>query len=470
MMPNWEFASYDAEWTDLLEPIAKENLPLRRSVSSLPSVPVNFDHFDFNRLGGIDLTCKAFLVIPGTPVVGISTALHLKTVDKSRPAATSHMADVGFTNPWFFFTAYLNGDFSEMTHTRLQITTFSDIMSLRAITGVLRIVEHHLANGISTGFLERRFACQEFTLETVEEIAQYLESLEYVIEYSFDKDLPGFNAYRKRIHGDNEILTSAIRVNVNGTKFVYAAYFERKDQPKILQELEWFKKWEVEQPVKLSLLTNIDCNGKGTVTTREIVPGKNIPHDVNYPYLDGGVDAYIEGFFQSNANMTLLLGPYGTGKSSLLAQICRAGDSKGYRLLQIGGTHHLRNAMFPAYFMSIPDNTLVIFEDVDTLLAPREGQDGNELMSMLLNELQGIASKKIKLVITTNLSTRNKIDQALIRPGRCYKAVETRELTSHEATRVVNHYELPESCATAGTLAEIFEGRMKKVRVGFSPE
>jgi ATP-dependent 26S proteasome regulatory subunit len=120
--------------------------------------------------------------------------------------------------------------------------------------------------------------------------------------------------------------------------------------------------------------------------------------------------------------------------------------------------------------MSIPDNTLVIFEDVDTLLAPREGQDGNELMSMLLNELQGIASKKIKLVITTNLSTRNKIDQALIRPGRCYKAVETRELTLHEATRVVNHYELPESCAAAGTLAEIFEGRMKKVRVGFSPE
>jgi ATP-dependent 26S proteasome regulatory subunit len=68
-------------------------------------------------------------------------------------------------------------------------------------------------------------------------------------------------------------------------------------------------------------------------------------------------------------------------------------------------------------------------------LAPREDGD-NDMMSKFLNVSDGLIKiTNKKMIFTTNINQVTKIDPALLRPGRCFGAVEFRELTSAEAAR-----------------------------------
>ncbi|MGL4238076.1 AAA family ATPase [Tabrizicola sp.] len=112
----------------------------------------------------------------------------------------------------------------------------------------------------------------------------------------------------------------------------------------------------------------------------------------------------------------LLYGPPGTGKSSVLRalatelkldlaliDLCRPGLSDD----------DLRELMFCA-----PDRAIIAMEDVDAVFRGREAdQKGGISFSGLLNAIDGVAAQEGRaLVMTTN--HREKLDPALIRPGR----------------------------------------------------
>lgn len=160
-----------------------------------------------------------------------------------------------------------------------------------------------------------------------------------------------------------------------------------------------------------------------------------------YPFVGegGDIDEFLDSYFKSSSTILLLLGDPGTGKSSLIkhfinkfyksGQVCVAYDHKV-----------IDNDLFFKYF--IGDHDLCVLEDADILITSRSS--GNQSMQRILNVGDGIinvSSKKI--IITSNVVDLSRIDDALLREGRCFDVVRFRPLTKIEANVVRDKLELP---------------------------
>lgn len=172
-----------------------------------------------------------------------------------------------------------------------------------------------------------------------------------------------------------------------------------------------------------------------------------------YPWIKGSVKDYIDGYLRSDANVLILIGPPGTGKTTLIKNIIK----------QSGGSARvaydekvLNNDDFFAMFVNGDDGILVM-EDADSFLAAR--QDGNTMMHKFLNVSDGlISSVGKKLIFSTNLPNISDVDPALTRTGRCHDILQFRPLTRVEAQAVLDEVgsvrQLPDG--SEFTLAEVF--------------
>jgi chaperone BCS1 len=132
----------------------------------------------------------------------------------------------------------------------------------------------------------------------------------------------------------------------------------------------------------------------------------------------------------------LLHGPPGTGKSSFIQAL--AGeldyDIAVLNLSERGLTDDRLNHLLTV----IPSRTLVLLEDVDAAFSSRRLQsdaDGyrgaNVTFSGLLNALDGVASAEERVIfLTTNHAER--LDEALVRPGRVDMFVRLGEATRYQ--------------------------------------
>ena len=144
-------------------------------------------------------------------------------------------------------------------------------------------------------------------------------------------------------------------------------------------------------------------------------------------YFDRGIP-YRRGY--------LLHGPPGTGKSSFIYAL--AGeldyDIAVLNLSERGLTDDRLNHLLTV----IPSRTLVLLEDVDAAFSNRRVQtdsDGyrgaNVTFSGLLNAMDGVASAEERIIfLTTNHAER--LDEALVRPGRVDMFVRFGEVTRHQ--------------------------------------
>lgn len=215
-----------------------------------------------------------------------------------------------------------------------------------------------------------------------------------------------------------------------------------------------------------------------------------------YPYIDGGVEQLLRDFIASDESVLILMGPPGTGKSSALMYAVNnlnllpiystktnllmhpdfvsklfyindkymenRSDSDTSRrqrqfversaLDSIGRFHKTFTETTTADIVEevegpserIEDRIpMAVIEDADFLLRPRT--DGNVIMGQLLNEVDGVGSHYArKLVFTTNLSSTEDIDPALLRDGRCFGVFDFRKLTPTEAVAARAAAGLPE--------------------------
>jgi len=124
-------------------------------------------------------------------------------------------------------------------------------------------------------------------------------------------------------------------------------------------------------------------------------------------YLERGIP-YRRGY--------LLYGPPGCGKSSFITAL--AGELQ-YNICILSLSDKGLSDDRLAYMLSnTPQNSIILLEDVDAAFIKREGRfESNVTFSGLLNTLDGVASSEERIIfMTTNFIER--LEPALIRPGR----------------------------------------------------
>jgi SpoVK/Ycf46/Vps4 family AAA+-type ATPase len=218
---------------------------------------------------------------------------------------------------------------------------------------------------------------------------------------------------------------------------------------------EYFEKYQDETKSFVDWCI-IDDAGKMVKIKKELEVN-NTPFTEMYPFLKGeSLEEYYERFNSSSASILLLQGPPGTGKTTFIRGLLQ--HLKKNALLSYDEAI-LKSDNFLSSFIEDSSVNYLIFEDADAYLTSRES--GNRTIHKFLNAGDGlISSSDKKIIFTTNLASLSDVDQALIRPGRCFDVLQFRQLTKDEAIAVAGRQgvevELPEQNFT---IAEIFNSQ-----------
>lgn len=185
--------------------------------------------------------------------------------------------------------------------------------------------------------------------------------------------------------------------------------------------------------------------------------------DEYYPYIESGVNSFLTEYIDNSSPILILMGEPGTGKTSFVRNFIEKHDMN---TLVTYDERIMNLDQFYIDFLTNVKQNLLVIEDADILLTSRE-EDRNRVMSKLLNLSDGIiklASKKI--IFTTNVININRIDEALIRPGRCFDVINFRKLNLREANKVSELNKLPAfNVDREYSLSEIFNRHERSAKI-----
>lgn len=204
-------------------------------------------------------------------------------------------------------------------------------------------------------------------------------------------------------------------------------------------------------------------NHKGEI--REATVGllhSQVVKDEYYPWIEGGLSSYFERFVTDNANVLLLLGEPGTGKTTFIREFIER-QNMSTMITHDSGLME-KDELFIRFIAE--DSNLLVLEDAEVLIRSR--LEGNHIMSKLLNAADGLIRTNKKMILTANVTHAEDIDSALVRPGRCFDILRFRELTAAEASAAAAAGGLIDPKKPA-TLAQLFKGAGAPVekKVGF---
>lgn len=187
-------------------------------------------------------------------------------------------------------------------------------------------------------------------------------------------------------------------------------------------------------PATVTIQTLEGFGANGPVVTEDVLfeNEQDFADPAFYPFIEGGMEALIEGYKESKSSVLVLIGPPGTGKTTLIRTLMfRLGREN---IGQCSNKEALVNQGLIPWIKSVGRNAAIGIEDADELVGKRT--NGNSVMSSLLSYAEGVVKHNNKLMIATNLTSTDSIDEALIRKGRAYKVIVFRSLEGEEINNV----------------------------------
>ena len=192
----------------------------------------------------------------------------------------------------------------------------------------------------------------------------------------------------------------------------------------------------------------------------------DVLRDSAYPAIHGGVHAFLARYLDAPETVLVLQGPPGTGKTRLIRGILgemsrRKGEQA--QALYTGDMKALTSDEVFVKFITGWHDAFVV-EDADHVLKPRA--DGNEHLHRFLTIADGVVrSQGRKIIFSTNLPNVGDLDDALIRPGRCFARIHVRTLTSTEAQALADEIAAgdPEKLTRATLALAAGEGRARSL-------
>jgi SpoVK/Ycf46/Vps4 family AAA+-type ATPase len=190
---------------------------------------------------------------------------------------------------------------------------------------------------------------------------------------------------------------------------------------------------------------------------------EKLPITEMYPFLNGEtVEDYYDRFLNSSASILLLIGPPGTGKTTFIRGMLHHTAKNAIvtydeRILE-------RDYVFARFLED--DANFMIIEDADNFLMSRK--EGNTMMHRFLNVGDGLVGiKGKKLIFSTNLPSVRDIDQALIRPGRCFDILHFENYNREQAEKLAKRLDVKFNEKSEGdySLAEIFHEQNKTPKI-----
>lgn len=299
--------------------------------------------------------------------------------------------------------------------------------------------------GINTSYSVKEASTAD-SQKLMREMVAFLSAGGYICQAMEDDELLGILK-----HSSGEYVENIVKVTRNG----YSVKLRQSGSSKNILEVE-------------RALDDLCRNNGAQFTTYKIGPhdflvedrrfvsktDKNTGLQCFYPFMKVDLEDYFQAYAKSDSRVLVLVGPPGTGKSTFLRTLI-------FSIAKTAGVVYAKNVIEHRQFIDLlqkPEPQVLAAEDMDLHLASRES--GNFQISPLLNASEGIVKSEEmkKIVLSTNLSSIDKIDPALLRRGRCYDVIEFRLLTVDEARIVEIEVGLPEqdlSSKTLWSLAEI---------------
>lgn len=286
---------------------------------------------------------------------------------------------------------------------------FVEIVGFSSKTENNKHKNKHYRNGIFTSLLSNveyhiNFEGYSFTFNQVEEGPQPTEDPSSTFEFY------------KRIYMETSAPENIISNLLSDAEKLYARDIlnqeDFKDKTCIYMYDEGY--WEhltSREPRTLDTIY-LPTHKKSSITNSHISIDKHLENFLN----PSTKEKYFKLGIPYKCNY-LLEGHWGTGKTSLITALA---THYGYGLSILPFSSKLGDVELFRAIKRMRENTFLILEDIDSLFIERKSGDTNKnriTFSGLLNILDGIATPDgLITFITTN--HKNKLDPALIRPGR----------------------------------------------------
>ena len=167
----------------------------------------------------------------------------------------------------------------------------------------------------------------------------------------------------------------------------------------------------------------------------------------------------IEVIRDTDNGVVVLNGDPGTGKTHLLRAILTEVDKQKRGVICCPPFNFLNDVGLLAEATADFASSLVVFEDLGNIITAQASSEYDQIYANLLNVTDGLLSLLSNTVLVLTFNTKiDKIDPAILRPGRCVAQIQVDPLSREQAQQLLQAGGLDFDIESETyTLAEVYE-------------